>query len=504
MPAEEAWNPDQCAAIKISDRTWYLRYWQFGLAAWYFDEKKKILKPAVPSEILFDEKWQPRWGKKGLLAGRQNRRNREQLRRWCDAIPQEYKTPAVQALGHYQFAALEACQQHRDFLDFIEQEHRTGNLNFIKAVWTLHRHLMQPTAYRLLLNHRLLRKKRAAVIRLLTGISPPKSFFRIIARCSDNALDEDSLWLLLNACSHKAFVQNLTPLKNITNPALTFIWRDLPQWLWHPQILACMMELPAGTGGLIALFPPAVVEASGDGRKRVLQSLCTAKNLRELEQRLHNLSFAFKLERPFPAPPFAGTAQLRPVTSGNELVAEGKYMHNCVAGYTESVLRGKHYFYHFTGPEEATVLLRREEKELWVVTEHLGLRNSRLKEKTLVALYRELEKMATPYLFLAIQRLAGFYYHKTPELWQQIRKRGVDLELQHEPNNPYDAQAVAVYLAGVHAGYVPRIANYIPHLLLKNGFALKARVLRVTGGYENAEVLLGIQFASAPVPLPNP
>jgi hypothetical protein len=71
--------------------------------------------------------------------------------------------------------------------------------------------------------------------------------------------------------------------------------------------------------------------------------------------------------------------------------------------------------------------------------------------------------------------LAGFRYHAAAELWAELRV-GDRLELAREPDNPHDANAVAVLWRGRKLGYVPRRDNAALAWGLDRGAALRARI----------------------------
>jgi hypothetical protein len=58
---------------------------------------------------------------------------------------------------------------------------------------------------------------------------------------------------------------------------------------------------------------------------------------------------------PFPAPPFAGTDTIIPLTCETDLYAEGRDMHHCVGSYAPEVAAGKCYIYRVTAPMRATI-----------------------------------------------------------------------------------------------------------------------------------------------------
>lgn len=487
-------NPGECVAIKSGDKIWYLRRWPYGIGSWVSDLRGKLILPRVLAAPIFNRFGRPEFGL-SVQDSEQRRINFERIEQWLDEIPDKLKSRAFADLGRFQLTALEACQQNTNFAHFVEQEHRRANGNFIVAAWVLHRQLAQPTEYRQTFNRRLASEKRAHILRALMESKIPPLYLKLLYRCDDSALDEEALWVLLAGCKHKTFGQALADVSTISSPGLEIAWHDLPEWLHHSRILQCLMQLPEETRSLSTVIPPAMLDAQGPQRRRILQSLRTAQNLEDLEDRLHKLSLAFKLTKPLPKPPFVGTKQLFAVTTGKQLESEGKYMHNCVAGYAESIANGRHYFYHFAGKEQATVLLKRDGFYDWVVAEHLGISNSQLAEATLVEIYRELAKFESAGypLYLDKARVAGFYYRKTPDLWRRLRQEeGCKLRLIGEPENVYDPLAVAVYFRGEHLGYVPRSQNRIISLLLRQGLSLRANILQVRGEFENAELLVGI------------
>jgi hypothetical protein len=71
--------------------------------------------------------------------------------------------------------------------------------------------------------------------------------------------------------------------------------------------------------------------------------------------------------------------------------------------------------------------------------------------------------------------LAGFRYHAGAGLWRELRV-GDRLELEREPDNPHDANAVAVRWRGHKLGYVPRHENAALAWGLERGTPLRARI----------------------------
>lgn len=74
--------------------------------------------------------------------------------------------------------------------------------------------------------------------------------------------------------------------------------------------------------------------------------------------------------------------------------------------------------------------------------------------------------------------LAGWRYYSGPELWSELRV-GDELELTREPENPYDANAIAVSWRGRKLGYLPRRENAALAWGLDRGERLHARIRRL-------------------------
>lgn len=61
---------------------------------------------------------------------------------------------------------------------------------------------------------------------------------------------------------------------------------------------------------------------------------------------------------PFPPPPFEGTDSIHPIKTREDLLAEGRLMHHCVAVYESRIETGQCYIYRILEPERATIELR--------------------------------------------------------------------------------------------------------------------------------------------------
>ena len=85
---------------------------------------------------------------------------------------------------------------------------------------------------------------------------------------------------------------------------------------------------------------------------------------------------------PFPPPPWAGTSELVPLQSAEEMDSASRHLRNCLNSQNNSVLEGDSYFYVWHGREEAAIELRRSHRFGWGVYEILGKVNKNVSSGT--------------------------------------------------------------------------------------------------------------------------
>ncbi len=85
------------------------------------------------------------------------------------------------------------------------------------------------------------------------------------------------------------------------------------------------------------------------------------------------------------------------------------------------------------------------------------------------------QPVAEAKIYLQSSRLAGFKYYEGRKLWPQL-KRGDDLTLVREADNPHDGNAIAVEWQGHKLGHVPRADNAALARFMDHGQRLEARI----------------------------
>ena len=73
-------------------------------------------------------------------------------------------------------------------------------------------------------------------------------------------------------------------------------------------------------------------------------------------------------------------------------------------------------------------------------------------------------------------------------------KPDMELKLVRQPDNPYDFNAIAVFFANHHLGYLPKALAQKLAPLIDYGACWKVTVINITGGYDDTFYGLNIKI----------
>lgn len=92
--------------------------------------------------------------------------------------------------------------------------------------------------------------------------------------------------------------------------------------------------------------------------------------------------------------------------------------------------------------------------------------------------------------------LAGYQYHRAQGVWSFLRV-GEGLRLVREPQNPHDANAIAVYFKNDRLGYVPRSENRALAVMMDHGEQFLAHVARLNNDADPwKRVLISVELVA--------
>ncbi len=81
-------------------------------------------------------------------------------------------------------------------------------------------------------------------------------------------------------------------------------------------------------------------------------------------------------------------------------------------------------------------------------------------------------------IMLADASIAGVQYYDGDNVWRRMKK-GNTLQLVREPKNPYDYDAIEVYMGRYKLGYIPRTLNNAMAQLMDTEITLITKINRV-------------------------
>lgn len=165
-------------------------------------------------------------------------------------------------------------------------------------------------------------------------------------------------------------------------------WRRLRHFRRiEAEQLRLLAELPAAYAGAIIVrrvrrererrFVLSAVQIAeslrgGQARPQLAASLVRVPDFKAL----HAWVRAIHATQEFPAPPWNGSARLRPVTTGAALSSIAREFGNCAGVFIDDVYACQMYFYHWNNPRfPVLVAIRRDTYFGWVIHELKGPKN---------------------------------------------------------------------------------------------------------------------------------
>ncbi len=79
---------------------------------------------------------------------------------------------------------------------------------------------------------------------------------------------------------------------------------------------------------------------------------------------------------------------------------------------------------------------------------------------------------------LGVDFIAGFQYYDGPDA-EPLLEAGMPLQLNREPHNRYDRNAIEIWSGDAKLGYVPRAGNKPVARLMDDGVKVEAKILEL-------------------------
>lgn len=254
---------------------------------------------------------------------------------------------------------------------------------------------------------RLVSRKQKHILEWL-GFPATETARRILVKIAPQSLSIESLLYLRNALHGDEFVvRTLSHLPHINAVVIRLATDPKYRSVITPRLLADVGAEDgqhAAYASVFRLLQDTLRMAELVDWHHCPRQFCSLKRLKDVHDELAGTltpgELAEKLQLParFQNPPFAGTENIVPITTPDDLYIEGYQMANCVGSHAVLVATGKEYVYRVLSPVRATLSIRREEGNTWSPGEVAAIRNAPLPEslsaQVYAALFASLRKQA--------------------------------------------------------------------------------------------------------------
>lgn len=222
--------------------------------------------------------------------------------------------------------------------------------------------------------------KRTSILSQM-GLVDSMSAVRALARTSLYLHHYPSLQVVIRVLEDERLIVHLCHVKRPTIAAFLLLCRN-PKLVW-PGLLD-MLQPDSGIADTIILYRLARDSHALGASIKKLQNIRNQDQLQALHDRLvdrysaHNnverAAHYMSIYGEYPAPPIAGTEQILPLFSWEELLIEGQRMNHCVASFHNRIYAGSVFIYRVLGEEQLTLSLAKKQHD-WILEELKGYAN---------------------------------------------------------------------------------------------------------------------------------
>lgn len=378
------------------------------------------------------------------------------LEAYADSIPKSLRK-LVAHYGSSQFLALEAIAHVPGAQDFLAGEITGAGPGFVLASWILYDAHLRPQRDRVTLFKSMMTEKRSSLLSAITDREIDDRFVRLLNKITPvTDLGSYILEQLFHVHRDPDRLKCFMAAPNFSPDSLELA-KKLPGWLLTPRLVNLLGDMKDGKKSrIIRELLDHLEWTPVEKRKSIRQSLSTVKDTKGLLRSLQKWLEILNRLHPLPDPPIPGNERLQPLRSGDALILEGLEMKNCVGKNRDQVKAGKIYYYRWLGKERATVSLVRSRHGTWQLDQCLGRGNMIVAKRTLRAVNDLIAQQLPTPSPITEGVIVGTRHYEAGQYWESLTL-GDPLELRREPDNPHDANAVAIHnQTGAKLGYVPR------------------------------------------------
>jgi len=352
-----------------------------------------------------------------------HRQERAAFIAYLSSIPRSIRS-LVAPFGQYSWLLLDMIWQVPKFAKFLDQEIRANYGQFVVAVLVLSGGSRLSRSRRKDLAREIMSAKRKKLINSLISVPEGGRVLKVLKRLGDIYYEPEFYFELASVMNCPKRSQLLSHEKS---PKWEFVFglKRLPDELLAPPMIRVLEARRLRSYSQLRNLINLLEAAPTPIRSRIvdaIRNVGTREEARRMVRRWEERLSEFIL---FPEPPLSPHNQLIPLSSPDAMRQEAHSMQNCLSELVGDVVSGGFYYYHWEGPEPATVRIRNTNPKgggQWIFADAAGGRN------------RKLPNILIDYLKSLIDRLGGEKVHK-PEIEPPPLKPPILLEKTDEVND---------------------------------------------------------------------
>jgi hypothetical protein len=391
---------------RIGECTYTYGSWDFLFGCWITPNKNARSKEIIPNWRLMNENGS--WNDSDRCFGRRfrnidrnighnrslkwRRHERAAFMAFLSTIPRPIRT-LVSPFRSYTWLLLDMIWQVPEFAKFLDQEIRQNSGQYIVSILAHSNAAWFARAKRYELAKRIMSEKRGDLLREISSISSPKRYLKVVAKMGDQYVDA------LNYMELASVMESPTKARLIShenNPSwnIVNVLRKIPDELATHNLVG-MAVRNRDLGSLKNLIDLLGVLRDAE-KLSIIGSLRSAKSPDAAKKLVDKWYLHILKIVTFPEAPLRPHKYLVPLDSSDAMQREAREMNNCVMDLIDDVFNDFCFFYHWCGPEPATIRIWQDPEfgdGSWRLKDAAGVNNDELSDQSvnyLISLVRNL------------------------------------------------------------------------------------------------------------------
>lgn len=306
----------------------------------------------------------------------------DEISAYLELIPDRFQRPCA-ALGSSSWLGLEACWFFEEFSDWLLKSCWHGR--FASLIWHLADARHKSRRQRRMLCELIQNQEPKELLSSFMAEPQARSCMNLLKRLKGGALNGGNVEGLLALARSPQKVKALSYMGDIRVESLRHL-SVLPEWLFRPNAIVGALRSGGAAFEFLKCLRTHPLLLDKTVQTWIAKRMEAVRNMSDIDGLKERWDSRIAAIAPFPHPPVTLPQPFEPIDTFRKLKSEGRRMNNCSVEYLAEVLAGKSYFYHWSGPEAATVRLIHTSTGGWLPEDISGCRNARLSSSAIVVI----------------------------------------------------------------------------------------------------------------------